>query len=156
MTSSLDEIAPADSGSPWTDYRFWKEATLAEVNRCLAAGADPNAYLGHGATPLHEVAMLGRADIANALIKAGAKIGAVNHYQDTSLHMAVRWGNAETVEVLLAAGADIDAVNSLLDTPMDVAESPRRGTRFIKLLTDARAAQEAANKKEMDTKGMCR
>jgi ankyrin repeat protein len=87
---------------------------VAEVERLLAQGANPNAdaVKGYeGRPPLFHAATFGYADIARLLIAKGAQ---VNYGADrgavTPLIAAALNGSAPMVALLLERGADVDAV----------------------------------------------
>ena len=88
------------------DEAFWKTATAEQIEVEIARGADPNARIEGGFTPLHFGARLGSAETVKALLKAGADLEARNNYGATPLHGAAVWGTAEIVEALARAGAD--------------------------------------------------
>ena len=93
----------------WTSPMAWIGATVADVRRCLAAGADVHALDEDGDTPLHNAAFWGSPEMAQVLIDAGAKVDARNLRQETPLCEAAKRGNLKLMDVLLAANADIFA-----------------------------------------------
>ena len=122
-------VANAQSCDEWNTYVFFAQANLADVERCLAAGADPNARDEHGFTPLHWTR---DAAAARILLEAGANVHSRNRRGDTPLHST----SAAVTRVLLAAGADPDARNDADRTPLHVV--PRSAQR-VQLLLDAGA-----------------
>ncbi|WP_181497994.1 ankyrin repeat domain-containing protein [Rhodovulum viride] len=81
----------------------------------LAAGADPNAGLAKGVTPLHELGVYPRpwepaettATLARLLVEAGADLEAeTDTYRWTPLHRAVLEGTPPVLDALLDLGAD--------------------------------------------------
>ena len=60
------------SGGNWSTYEFFKVASAAAVERCLASGVDPNARDKDDLTPLHWAAGGDTAGAVDALIAAGA------------------------------------------------------------------------------------
>jgi len=95
--------------------------TVAEA---LAAGADPNASLFSGATPLHIVAQLGPAESMNSMIEAGADVNARDSWKQTPLHHVPRSLSPDAtamIDALLKAGADVNAVSKWGTTPLDSA-----------------------------------
>lgn len=87
---------------------------VARVGDLIAAGADPNARDGYGATPLMNAAHGGNAEMVRALIAAGADVNAVDELGWNAIHKAVYnseldRGFAEVVDVLANAGGDVNA-----------------------------------------------
>ncbi len=63
-----------------------------------------------GWTPLHEAALLGRAENAVTLIRAGAQVNVREpNNQGTPLHVACFNGHMAVVKVLIGAGAKVNA-----------------------------------------------
>jgi ankyrin repeat protein len=76
----------------------------------LDAGADPNAALPGGETPLMTAARTGAADVVKALLARGAQVdGKDNRRGQTALMWAAAEGHAAIVKNLIDAGADIHA-----------------------------------------------
>lgn len=99
-----------------------KDAGIAQD--ALDAGADPNAPLYAGASPLHLAAMLGSAPVVRCLIEAGADVHAVDgRGKQTPLHYAALStapDALDTIDALLNGGASVNA--DLGDgTPLDIA-----------------------------------
>ena len=113
---------------PECDRAFWRSVGAAQIHAELDAGADANARVGAGDTPLHRIAKYSGTPAAlDALLDRGAdiNISVGNSDGDTPLHLAVRFNeNPVMVETLLARGADVNAGNSAGNTP-----SPRCGQR---------------------------
>ena len=82
--------------------------TVAEVRRCLDAGAKVNARADNGWTALYFSAGFGHAEAITALFDAGANVDARNNDSATALHYAAAGGHAEAVTALLDAGANIE------------------------------------------------
>ncbi|MBC6417279.1 MAG: ankyrin repeat domain-containing protein [Rhodospirillales bacterium] len=106
----------------WLDKAFWQAAAAAEVTRCLAAGADLNARIEKGNTPLHLAAVFGNAEAVAALLDAGADPNARGEGGLTPLHAAAAHGSAEVVAALLDAGADGSARTARGSFPADLAK----------------------------------
>ena len=118
---SVPGRAVADCREIWPSEDFFKTATAADVERCLAAGAKANGY-GHGrVTPLHHAAKHGTAEMVAALLAAGANPDAYAN-STTPLHVAVEHGTAEMVDALVAAGADSSKRDRSNRTPFDLAK----------------------------------
>ncbi|MCY4296802.1 MAG: ankyrin repeat domain-containing protein, partial [Gammaproteobacteria bacterium] len=96
--------AQAISCGAWNTRGFMQNAAVADIERCLAAGADINARNEDRETPLHHAAEVGNTETINALIEAGANLNARAWMGESPLHHAAESGNAETINALLAAG----------------------------------------------------
>ena len=79
---------------------------LANVERLLRSGANPNAATRYGVTPLSLAAESASAEIFDALLKAGADVKAILPGGQTLLMTASRSGNTAAVKALLDRGAD--------------------------------------------------
>jgi hypothetical protein len=108
--------------------RAVRQKDLAEVERLLAAGADPNAddVPGFEGRPaLFHAATFGYTDIARRLIEKGAD---ANHGEATgavtALMVASLNGATGTVELLIRSGAD---VNARAGNATALTEAMRRG-----------------------------
>jgi uncharacterized protein len=92
---------------------------VAEIERQIAAGADPNAFEGTTKwTPLHWAATRGRVAAIAALLKAGARVDGVNSYGDTPLMWAAGKGHTSAVNALVAAGADVHRASEYGNTAL--------------------------------------
>merc|ERR1712146_297134 len=133
------------------------QGDIQTLDWLIADGADLNArYTGRpnkeqadkiiDATPLHLVVTMGKADVAEVLLKHGADFEAKmrralgsskppeEHYTEmTPLHLAAMEGHTNIVEMLLARGADKsarmhltehkgDAVQERAITPLEIAQ----------------------------------
>ena len=76
--------------SDWSSESFLESATIADVKKCLAAGADFNPEDKDGWTPLHMAALHGDAEKVAALIDAGADMEA----RTNSISISSRSGGA--------------------------------------------------------------
>ena len=92
----------------WNAVEFFKAADLADVDRCLEAGADPSAPNEKGFTPLIGAAAFNEnAAIIAALLDAGADVNAQIANGSTPLHLAAALNkNPAIIAALLEAGAD--------------------------------------------------
>ena len=91
------------------------------VKRAIAAGADLDAKMQGGYTPLHLAAIYDHKEIAEILIAEGADVNAKNKRYMTPLHLAARSGRKEIAELLIAKGADVNAKDENSLTPLDQA-----------------------------------
>jgi ankyrin repeat protein len=81
---------------------------VAEMERQIAAGADPNAFEGTLSwTPLQRAAENGHVAAIAALLKAGARVDGTDSFGYTPLMWAIFHDHGAAVDALLAAGADV-------------------------------------------------
>jgi len=96
---------------------------IEPVKQAIAAGADLDAKMQGGYTPLHLAAIYDHKEIAEVLIAAGADVNAKNNRDMTPLHQAARSGRNEIAGLLIAKGADVNAKGADDSTPLDWAIS---------------------------------
>ena len=95
---------------------------MADVSRCLTAGAKLNARDKAGRTPLHVAAQAASPAVVKALVSAGARLNARDVTGATPLHAAAAKSRIpEVLVVLLEAGANLAAKDETGKTPGDVA-----------------------------------
>jgi len=94
---------------------------IEPVKQAIAAGADLDAKMQGGYTPLHLAAIYDHKEIAEILIAEGADVNAKNKRDMTPLHQAARSGRKEIAELLIAKGADVNARDENSLTPLDQA-----------------------------------
>ncbi len=82
-----------------------------EALAAIAAGADVNAALPDGTTPLMYATYSVNHEVARALIAAGAKADVTNNFGATPLAEATKLDDGVLVRMLLEAGADPDSPN---------------------------------------------
>lgn len=113
------ELARAKANcADWNTSDFFSDASAADVQRCLDAGADPNRQ-DAGRTPLHTAASAGNAAAVRVLLAAGADVRARDNESLTPLHRAATtFRGVEIVQVLLDAGADVRARDNEGLTPL--------------------------------------
>jgi ankyrin repeat protein len=79
----------------------------AIIERLLRAGADPNAALPGGETPLMTASRTGSLASVRALLSSGARVDAKDERRgQTALMWAAAEGHADVVQALIDAGAD--------------------------------------------------
>lgn len=83
-----------------------RRSDAVSVRRLLDVGADVNAKLVDGVTPLMVAADCGAADLVELLIKAGAAVDEHDRNGFTALMFAAGRGDFRSAEALLEAGAD--------------------------------------------------
>jgi ankyrin repeat protein len=90
-------------------HKAVEASNLAEVQRLLAAKADPNALNRYRVSPLGIAVLNGHTAIATALLAAGADANAVLGEGEPVMLTAARLGNVELVRALITAGGDVNA-----------------------------------------------
>jgi ankyrin repeat protein len=95
--------------------------SLADVERLLAEGVDPNGVTTTGKTPMVFTVQHGSADALEALIAAGAHVDKPTRGGTTPLMWASHAGAPAAITVLLDAGADVHHENDDGDTAMHEA-----------------------------------
>ena len=106
----------------WNTESFFEGATVADVSRCVAAGADVEARDDDDRTPLHNAAFDSESpSVVKALLDAGADPEARDVHGFTPLHVAAYVGAPSVVAVLLKAGADLEARSRHGQTPLHLA-----------------------------------
>jgi len=66
-------------------------------------------YASAMATPIHDAALEGDAELVEILIANGADVDTRDVNGFTPLHLAIQEGNTEVAKVLIANGADVNA-----------------------------------------------
>ena len=135
----------------WNTTAFFETATVADVSRCLKAGANihqerAGGWTHGGWTPLHSAAVYSKSpEVVKTLLDAGANTEARAVNSHTPLHsVAYNGGSPEVVKVLLDAGANIEALNSSGMTPLNLATySHTPSPEVVKALLDAGANIQA-------------
>ncbi len=83
------------------------KGNMAALKQHIAAGSDLNVKENMGgSTPLIMATLLGKTDMAKALIDAGANLNLKNNDGSTALHIAAFFCRPEIVKQLLAKRAD--------------------------------------------------
>ena len=124
LGASLVASAPTDTTAPAAPFKLryfstaLKEAIekgdLEAVKRCLAGGADINAFDGIGMTLLHHAACHGQKEIVQYLLDRGADVNAFVPKYDRPINLAARNGHTEVARLLAARGAaDLDAPSAV-------------------------------------------
>ena len=89
------------------DISIWdaaEDGNIEAVKKYLAAGADVNAKLGNGWTPLHYATYGGHKEIAELLIAKGAEVNAQSDGGNTPLDGAIMHNHTETIDLLRKHG----------------------------------------------------
>lgn len=140
LAAALLATAPAWANAN-DNAMLLEAARTGDQANALAAlnhGAQANAATPDGTTALHWAALVGAANLVQALLDAGADVNARNDYQATPLAAAAERANPDVVRALLNAGANPEAANPDGQTAlMVVARAGNLDT--AKLLIDAGA-----------------
>ncbi len=100
----------------------------------LESGADPAAVDHAGEPPLLQVARVGAADVAVALLQHRVTVDVRDaSFGQTALMLAARHGHVDLARVLIDAGADVDAATAAEEPPRFIppSESPPGLSRGI-------------------------
>ena len=126
----------------WLTEDFWKEADVAKVEACIAAGSKLDTRDERGKTPLHLAAWLNKnPDTIDTLIRHGSKVNARNENGKPPLHWAAEHNeNLDIIDALLDGGADATLKDGDGKTAFDLIDedSPLHGTDAYWRLNDAR------------------
>ena len=88
---------------------MWLEKKI-QFSLLFLPGADPEARVIDGATPLHAAAERGHYESVEILLNAGANARAeTNPEKITPLHLSAQEGHYRCMELLLSEGVDVDA-----------------------------------------------
>jgi uncharacterized protein len=119
---------------------------VPEIERLIAAGADPNAFEGTGSmTPLQWAAFNGYVAAIAALLKAGARVDIANSDGSTPLMSAAQNDQTAAIDALVAAGADLHRTDTDGNTAL------HRASMFGRL-DAARVLLEAGARKDVRDK----
>ena len=117
------------------------------VERLVKAGADVNAELKPGFTPLMLAASFGRAEHLRLLLEAGAEVNVQTPGAPSALHYALEWRTysqpqvhyrqmIECVRLLLEAGADASCCQEFGTTPLHLAARRCMAETVSRMLAD--------------------
>lgn len=98
---------------------------LSAINQHIAAGTDLNSIEPTGgSTALITAVVLGKSEIAIALIEGGADLNISNNDGSTALYCAAFFGRTDLVKVLLEKGADKNIRNNFGTTALESVSVP--------------------------------
>jgi ankyrin repeat protein len=118
---------------------------VADIERLVAAGADPDADAGRGrGRPLRAAASNGHGAAIAALLAAGALVNAVNSGGRAALMYAAFNGYTAVTAALLAAGADVHLTDESGDTALHDA-CARGSVDSVRMLLEAGARMDGGN-----------
>jgi uncharacterized protein len=124
---------------------------VAEIERQIAAGADPNALVkdmfgfGHS-TPLQWAAQKGHVAAMAVLLKAGARVDGTNREGYTPLMLAAWSGQTAAIDVLVAVSADVHRADKDGNSALHLA-SMYGHLDAARVLLEAGAKADVRNKK---------
>lgn len=98
-----------------------QRGTAETVITLIDMGADVNAKMSDGRTPLMFAAVTGSPEIVEILLNAGADVDAQALDGSTALIKACLWGHTGIVEILIDYGADPEIESDDGWTPLSVA-----------------------------------
>lgn len=102
------------------------------IRQHIAAGSDLNTLEPTGgSTALVTAVVLGRSEIATALIEGGADINKSNNDGSTPLYCAAFFGRTELVKLLLDKGADKSIRNNFGSTALESVSVPFESIKGI-------------------------
>jgi hypothetical protein len=108
------------------------EGNLEAVKQHIAAGSDLNLKEpSGGSSPLILASLLGKTEIAQALIDAGADVNQINNEGSTALHTAAFFCRPDIVNALLAAGADTSVRNNSGSTAQASVSAPFQSVKGV-------------------------
>ena len=135
-------VATAHAQTPdcggWNSPVFSEIITVAEVERCLAAGHAADERDENGVTPLH-LAAAWNSDpgVAGLLLDHGAGLEALGEGGVTPLHgAALLNGNPAVTALLLDRGANLEALADYGMTPLHLAVGENGNPAVAALLLD--------------------
>jgi uncharacterized protein len=131
--SCIDASAGGRSALHIVANAFEVEAAVAIMQSLLDRGADPRWRDVKGRTPLHEMAMNGRCELAEVLLAWKADVNARDAEQCTPLMFAVKHMKVPMMDLLADNGADLDAVDSGFRTLEEIARRAR-GAEWARLV----------------------
>lgn len=105
---------------------------MVALKQHIAAGSDLNVkeHIG-GSTPLIMATLLGKTDMAKALINAGANLNLKNNDGSTALHVAAFFCRPELIKMLLAKHADRTIKNNYGSTAYESVLPPFKEVKNI-------------------------
>ncbi|XP_058798497.1 ankyrin-3-like [Phymastichus coffea] len=93
-----------------------------EIAECLLLhGADVNAEMEGGETPLMIAVFSNCSSVVELLIESGANVNARTAWGKAALHYAAQGGNKQITEMLVLTGAQVNAANLQGITPLHIA-----------------------------------
>jgi ankyrin repeat protein len=117
----------------------------SEIERLIAAGANPNARDSYKRTPLHVAAFDRRHDAMRVLVAAGGDINALETDRYDVITIAAVADDVATLEVALALGGDAKAVTSRYDGTALIAAAHLGHDGVVRTLIAAGAPLDHVN-----------
>lgn len=122
--------------------------SVPQIESVMSRGADVNAAIDGGHTPLMFASVYNTKEAVQFLIEKGADINARSAMRkDTALMLAIRSGRSdiETVRALVEAGSNVNAANYDGDTPLIMAANTCKTDEIVKILIKTGADVDAQN-----------
>ena len=117
----------------------------AQIEKLVAAKADPNAKAGHGRTPVHVATFARQRDALKALAKAGANLNLLENDRYDGVTIASVADDEETLRVLLELGASAKQTTSRYDGTALIAASHLGHDGVVRQLIKAGAPLDHVN-----------
>ncbi|MDB6108948.1 MAG: serine/threonine-protein phosphatase 6 regulatory ankyrin repeat subunit A-like [Pedosphaera sp.] len=121
LLAPVSQRTPPIKTGPTALHEAVSNQDMAAVDKCLAAGVDPNGTDKFGRSPFIKAIDLGSVAIIKRLIKAGTKLNKVSRNGSSFLDCAVRSGQREIAKLLLEAGAVPNPPGSKCPDPLSSA-----------------------------------
>ncbi len=119
------------------------DGNVAEVQRLLKSGSNPNSKNDAGLTPLAEAANVGDTAIIKALLDAGAEPNAPHYDGQTALMVISRSTNVEAAKLLIAKGANPNLAETQKNQTALMWAAAGNNGPMVKVLLDAGANPNA-------------
>jgi ankyrin repeat protein len=104
LTTIAAVLVVGCGGPPKNIWEAADKGNIEAVKQHLAAGADVNANINDGTSPLHLAARSGHMEVAELLIAKGANVNAKNDLSFTPLDTAIIGNHPETTNLLRKHG----------------------------------------------------
>jgi uncharacterized protein len=117
----------------------------AQIDKLLAARADPNMRDGHGRTPLHVATFARQRGAIGALVRGGADLGLLEIDRYDAVTIAAVADDEETLRLLLQLGASAKLITSRYDGSALIAAAHLGHDGVVRQLIKAGAPLDHVN-----------